>query len=136
MNTEKINPQTLQLNLRQFMGGGDMFRHPLNKTLIFSEGVKYLAENAGAYWLIDIVASVLNKGKEGILGKDSFMCCKLKKTQGNAFVFTIDNGNDPTSPEDGEYKLYYKQEIPFSDFPLDEFKLFLCNETLILPSEY
>ena len=38
--------------------------------------------------------------------------------------------------DDGNGKPVYTQEIPFTDFPLDEVKLYFANNVIHLPSEY
>lgn len=46
---------SLDDELNAFTGTTRYFRHPSG--ILFTEGVNYLAESAGAYWLIDVVAS-------------------------------------------------------------------------------
>ncbi|OSJ31570.1 hypothetical protein BSZ19_22050 [Bradyrhizobium japonicum] len=43
-------------DLRQFTGSEQVFRHSLMRSMTYTEGVQYLAESGGAYWLIDKVA--------------------------------------------------------------------------------
>ena len=43
-------------DLRHWTGTEDYFRHPLNRTVIYTEGAQYLAEQGGAYWLLDAIA--------------------------------------------------------------------------------
>jgi hypothetical protein len=43
-------------DLAQFSGSETFFAHPFGG-LVYTEGVKYLADRAGAYWLIDAIAS-------------------------------------------------------------------------------
>ena len=38
--------------------------------------------------------------------------------------------------DDGNGNPVYTQEIPFTDFPLDEVKLYFANNVIHLPSEY
>ena len=42
--------------------------------------------------------------------------------------------------EDGNYKEHSRQEIPYTDFPLDSITLYACcdqeNWVIMLPSEY
>jgi hypothetical protein len=45
-----------QIDLSQFTGTENYYRHPFGKAL-FTDGVKYFAETAGAYWFIDIFPS-------------------------------------------------------------------------------
>lgn len=49
--------QDLHRVMQQHSGGSEQrYRHMLNPHFIYSEGVKDVAEAAGAYWLIDMVA--------------------------------------------------------------------------------
>ena len=43
-------------DLRQFTGGDVRYRHAFNRAAIYTEGVQFLAERGGAYWLIDEIA--------------------------------------------------------------------------------
>jgi hypothetical protein len=38
--------------------------------------------------------------------------------------------------DDGNGNVVYTQEIPFTDFPLDEVRLYFANNVIHLPSEY
>ena len=42
-----------QADLRQFTGTETWFRHPLARKVLYTEGVQYVAEQGGAYWLLD-----------------------------------------------------------------------------------
>lgn len=43
-------------DLKHFTGSQEWFRHPLNRSVLFTEGAKYVADQAGAYWLLDEIA--------------------------------------------------------------------------------
>jgi hypothetical protein len=77
---------------------------------------------------MDIFASHLLTGIDG--DKEPFTCLNLTKT-GETANIVIDDGNG--------FRLA-SQEILYTDFPLDEIKLYGCWENdvwvLILPSEY
>ncbi len=45
----------LEDELEQFHGTEKWYRHFTG--LVYTDGIKYLAENAGAYWLIDLVGA-------------------------------------------------------------------------------
>src|SRR6185312_14271976 len=66
-------PQELANVMNHFNGGSDgRYRHPFNRRFIYTDGVKAVAEEAGAYWLLDIVATevaplLLKLGSDGIL---------------------------------------------------------------------
>lgn len=54
-STEKAN--SLLLELQSFMGDLVRHRHPLNRSVIYTPGVRHLAEKGEAYWLLDAIAS-------------------------------------------------------------------------------
>jgi len=89
---------------------------------IITDGVKAVAEAAGCYWLLDIIGSYQHEPK---LDKD-FQVWKLsvdlEKCTG------VVRGYNDT-------KLIITQELPFTDFPLDELTLFLMDGVLLLPNE-
>ena len=47
-----LDPETLA----QFTGSTNFYRHRLVREVLYTEGVEYLAETAGAYWLLDEIA--------------------------------------------------------------------------------
>jgi hypothetical protein len=53
----------LEKDLLQFCGTETWYRHALNLNAFFTEGVLFLAENAGAYWLVDdiMIANKFNR---------------------------------------------------------------------------
>ncbi|MEG4850820.1 hypothetical protein QUB10_07910 [Microcoleus sp. B5-D4] len=131
-----MDAETLSQNLKHFGGTEQYYKHWLG--IQYTDGVKYLADNAQCYWLIDAIAShqprlrrkhcltefqlwFLHVGKE-----HEFIKPKGK----NAAVLTCweDTPTKETQPA-------VIQQIPFSDFPLKEIKLFLQEKVLLLPSE-
>jgi len=96
---------------------------------VCTAGVVQLAEVAGCYWLLDIIASYQSSRK-------------LDK----AFqVWTLEVYNSETAKKMGcaaivrgfnDKTLIIKQKIPFTDFPLEELKLYLMDGVILLPSEY
>jgi hypothetical protein len=42
--------------LRQFTGTENWYRHGLVRSVLYTDGAKYVAESAGAYWLLDEIA--------------------------------------------------------------------------------
>lgn len=121
-----MSTENLASDLMQFTGTCHYYRWSvMYPKCLLTDGTKYLAETAGAYWLMDVVASYL--GKYG----DVFGVATLKRKNGDAFTFTLDDGNG---------NVHATQEIEFSDFPLDSIKLYVCwdtqNWTLMLTSEY
>jgi len=50
--TTKLSPA----DLRQFTGTENYYRHALNRHILFTDGCKYVADEGGAYWLLDLIA--------------------------------------------------------------------------------
>ena len=42
--------------LNQFTGSEHWYRHGLVRSIVFTDGAKYIADAAGAYWLLDEIA--------------------------------------------------------------------------------
>ena len=110
-------------DLQQFTGTENYYRHILGGK--FTDGVKYLADKAGAYWLIDVVFSYQ---KRSIREKYPFQTWKLIE-HGNGVLVMGEDGNDFR---------FVHQKIGYSDFPREllPIELFLTNGVLMLPSEY
>lgn len=139
----KMEPGELHFNLRQFSGGDTWYCHAIAHKVWYSEGMKYLAENGGAWWLIDAIASHLAANPELIAHRkqnerfDGLHFWKLRKTEGTAAVLE--------AVEDTGYTPVVSQEIEFTDFPFPadgEFLIYAgCDippgvTKLFLPSEY
>jgi hypothetical protein len=121
-----------QSDLDQFRGGDEKYTHWLRR-LVFSEGVQYMAECAGAYWLIDIVASYqMHKKVKNNKRLQEFQLWELKvktdKNGGKSAVVTL--------REDTGEPVVIRQKIEYTDFPLDYIKLYVEGGTLLLPSEH
>ena len=110
--------------LAMFTGTERYYR--LNRLCLLTDGTKYLAEAAGAFWLMDAAASYLIE-----LGTaDWFVQIVLVVTVSKA-VLTLEDGN-------GHVRA--RQEIPYTDFPMPQQTLYACWDgqhwVLMLPSEY
>lgn len=120
----------VQINstLKQFHGSEQFY---LYHNLIMTEGVEFLARQAGCFWLVDVAWSYVST--KDWAGNEDFITLKLrvrKKKKGGAWV-TFDDGNGT---------ILAKQFIPFTDCPLGKVTLWLCWDgdkyTIMLPSEY
>ena len=104
------------------------YRHWTAK-ITYTEGVKYLAEEAGAYWLIDVVASYQN---ERVITQNP----DLVHFQLWELAVHEDKSATVTMRADSDQPAIVTQEIEFTDFPLDHVTLYVCGGMLLLPSEY
>lgn len=95
--------------------GSDAYHHwsILYPHFVLSDGAQYLADKAGAYWLMDIIGSyqrrLLKRG-------EFFQTWTIKRKAGTsaASVYCTD-GN-------GNYLV--RQKILFTDFPLEKYSVF------------
>lgn len=116
----------LQDDLKQFYGSGVLYRHPMNKNIVYTEGVQYLAEKGKAYWLIDDICFAYQT--IDAIRNISFQTWVLKKNaEGEGATLRV---------EDGNKNLIKSFDIAFTDFPLPGITLWLIEGTLLLPSEY
>jgi len=112
-------------DLEQFTGTEYYYRHSINRKVLFTDGVKYLAEKAGAYWLLDEIALIQPRDER--VAVEEFQ------------VWTLSVAADKTASlecDDGNGNVVYSKDIGFTDFPLDEVKLWFANDVIYLPSEH
>ena len=123
-----MNSNNLEQELRQFTGTEAYTRwSALFRNFVLTDGALYLAENAGAFWLMDAIASHLGSYKnEGFVVAH---LCMIGST--GKWSLLLEDGNDNTLAE---------QIIEYSDFPLDEITLYVIAQedlrVILLPSEY
>ena len=87
-----------------------------------------LAEHAGAYWLLDVIAS--HNLCNPRLQHEAFQCWTLTRNKtGSGAVVRCTDGNEPAT------KLA-TQRIPYTDFPLPSITIWCVTSTMMLPSEY
>jgi len=112
----------IQENLIQFCGTEQYYRHPLG--ILITDGVKYLADSAESWWLMDIVASYQFHDKVKL---EEFQVYKLKVNEDKSAILNI---------EDGNYNIIATQFIEWTTFPLDEIEIWFANGVCYLPSEH
>lgn len=126
MAKEPINPGALEAELRQFTGTEHYYKYMFD--IVLTDGTKYLADRAGAYWLMDVVASWQTAKK---VACEHFQLWKLDVKEDKKATVLADDGNGNEIA---------RQKIPYTDFPLRSQRLYLVNDgryrVLMLPSEY
>ena len=125
VTTETTEEQILKNandELRQFTGSEQFYRYILGLKL--TEGVKHAADTFRCFWFLDVIASYQG---QGIYRAEEFQVWNLKRTEGDRFIVTSDDGNN---------NILGTQKIPFSDFPYDTFTVWLVNGVIMLPTEY
>ena len=90
---------------------------------VATDGVIALAEAAGCYWLLEIIGSYQTNMQLDPHFQVWTLVVNLDKKSG-----VVNGFNDKT--------LIISQDIQYTDFPLDEVKLYLMDGIILLPSEY
>ena len=121
---DKQEAYNLKRELQHFTGNETFYRNPLFPRFVYTEGVKFLAEKAGAYWLLDFIFS--NQILE-LLKTEAFQTWKITVSESEAASIQVEDGND---------NKLSSFNLTYTDFPLQEFTLWLVDNTLMLPSEY
>jgi len=133
-----MNVDELRSNLAHFTGTEGYFRHSpaLFPKVLLTDGAHFLADQAYAYWLMDIISSHLPSVPKG----EFFVLARLQRYSDeggkNQALFQLMRDLDGDVPID----VYAKQHIPYTDFPLEEIKLYVQGDgeywVILLPSEY
>lgn len=118
MNVDKLK------GLSQFTGTEGYHKLTIGP-LLATDGVKYLCENADCFWLMDAIASYQGKQAVKELGIQFW---RFKKLSGGKAVLFCE--------PDTNVKPVVVQKLDFTDFPLDEQKIWVQAGVAMLPSEY
>jgi hypothetical protein len=132
----QTNYESLKTKLRsalpQFIGSVDYYNDGMG--FFHTDGIQFLAEQAGAHWLIDAIRSwQISKN----VRREEFQVWTLK--------VNLDKKSATLIGDDGNGNTIARQQIQHTDFPLPEIKIYVehgCidgkNECLVclLPSEH
>ena len=119
----------IKFSLRQFTGSSTFTKFsPLFPNVVLTEGAEYLADECGAYWLMDMIASHLPS-----LPPEEYWAIAILTVDDGKALFTLADDSPAT-------KVYAMQGIDHTDFPLDEIKLYVSYDGefwfVMLCSEY
>jgi hypothetical protein len=110
--------------LTKFIGTTGYYR--ISRRHLLTDGTKYLAEHAECFWMMDAIASHLSE----IGNCDWFVQVKVIVKDSQATMIY----------DDGNGREHARQEIPYTDFPLNKITLYACWDgehwVILLPSEY
>lgn len=141
--TTAVDPQQIRQTLSHYYSAAEYFRHWSG--LVYTDGVKYLADSCGAHWLIDLVASYQPRPEPFQIWRLTM----LPEEEGEPMAI-VEMGEDTN--RDGRL-VYWRNErvgdlshatvgpairqmIEYTDFPLSEgITLYYENGVLMLRSE-
>jgi len=119
--TEKLSEDYL----RHFTGTENWYRHGLARDILFTDGAKHVADEGGAYWLLDEIA--LFQRYEKKVAAEPFQVWRLTVHEDHSAALVCGDGND---------NIIYTKHIPYTHFPVDEITLWFANNTIYLPIEH
>ena len=111
--------------LAQFTGSQHFYRHSLVREVLYTEGVQYVTDAAGAHWLLDEIALV----QRHIIPvkREDFQVWDLKVNADQTATLTCGDGNG---------REVYAKLIEFTDFPEPGIRFYYADWVIHLPSEY
>ena len=120
--------ERVQDYMRQTNGSETFHRGTMGFT--FTDGVKYVADECGAHWLIDLIESWQTRPE---VKAETFQLWSLENTGGDTDGWVITCRTD-SAPDGREL---CRQELAVSDFPvaLSPFTIYLEHGTILLPNE-
>lgn len=107
----------------QCNGTDHYYRHSLSR-LVYTDGVKLVADLCGSYWLIDCI---LLKQRLKAFREQEFQVWKLD--------CDIGHSRANLTCGDGDGNEVFKELISFTDFPIKEIEFYFENGVLCLPCE-
>ena len=117
---EKIEITDLNNQFKDFYGTENYYKHWKG---VFTDGIKAMADQFKAYWLIDVVFSYQDK-------KISLVPFQIWEITSTGEKATVEMKEDTDQP------ILVSQKIGFTDFPRGMLKMYLIDNVLMLPSEY
>jgi hypothetical protein len=129
---KRLTQDELSVELSQFIGTEQWYRHAINRNLIYTDGVKFFAENGGnhgAYWFLDKVACEITPLLKR--RKEAFACITLQVNNQEEAIIIVTDGNETSL---ATYDIHY------TDMQEGDWKFYLVDDgthiTLLLPHEY
>lgn len=113
-----MKPDELEYNLRQFTGTESYHRYLMG--VVLTDGARYFAEQAGAFWLMDILATQP----------------EIRKLPFAHVTLTVTDGAGDLAVTDGNDNQMYTRTIDFTDCPPGKWEFYIIDGVILLPSEY
>jgi hypothetical protein len=123
-----MTPEELQSQLSAFYGSENLYHRSTPILIYYTDGIKWLQENANCYWLIDLIASYQTTAFKQANDRQFW---KLVVTD-NSAVITCD---------DGDGNISVTQPIEYTDSLLPSLSIWVEIQAegrifIYLPSEY
>ena len=139
MKNREERAREIKEELKNYYCTEHYYQHSLNRHVVYTDGIRQLAQVANAYWLIDAVASYYGTPMmEQAIENDE----RLRTLQFWTLVLRQDAGDQALLECKADVKALpiVKQFIEHTDFPLDDFRIWAgwdgIRWVLYLPSEH
>jgi hypothetical protein len=124
--TDRRPDSLTQTDLDQFCGSEHYYQHFTG--LRYTDGIQYMATQAGAFWLIDVIGSYQADPRVRLNQRlQEFQLWHLTVANNEGLVQLFEDSGLPQ---------VLSQHVPFTDFPLDSIRLYVEGGILLLPSEH
>ena len=122
---EMETQQFTSTELTQFTGTETWYRHPIVRKMLYTDGIRFMMNKAGAYWLIDEIAF-----------QQFHPRVKTEEFQVWILAVNLEASTAALRCEEGNGRVLCSKQIPYTDFPLAEIKIYVSDNVILLPSEY
>ena len=116
----------MTLDLSVFTGSLRWFEHPTFPTLLLTDGVRHVGEQANAWWLLDHIG--LNYLHHPGFSRMDFQVWEI--------LFDEKNEQMIIELQDGDGKKYVSWSFKEKTFPLERLSIWVTDNVLLLPSEW
>ena len=125
---EPFTQEQLKAELSNFYGSMCYYKANIFSNIVITEGVRYFCDICECYWLLDeaIIYALRDLGK-----KYSFLIIEFKVTnkRGTTYIEVKEDSGEP---------LLFKRRTKdlCKKIPIGEYKFYLIDNVMLLPSEY
>lgn len=106
------------MDTSEFTGTSTWWQHPLVMNVKYTDGARYVANKAGAHWLLDRIAF------------------SNYKTRFQVWKFTVKDHVGRIVVTDGDHNVIDEIEVEYTDFPEPGVELWFIDNVILVPSEY
>lgn len=118
-----MNVEQFKDDLHAFFGTENYWRLNPFTNMVATDGTKFFCERAGAFWLFDEIALTVPKIKN-----EAFIVVRA--------ISHEENNTGTINYEDGNCNQLTSKHIDYTDLPKGEWKFYVIDNVVMLPSEY
>ena len=124
MTQAAAKPSLSEAKLAQYTGTEQWHRHSLLRSILYTDGVKYVAETAGAYWPMDDIAF---SQTDPLIRAEEFQVWNLGVRPDSIGTLTCEDGNG---------RVVTRRDYSFTSFPEPGIDLWFEGGIIYPPSAH